>query len=420
MKKITLLTILLLGVATISKAQVTATGSYSVGVGSVIITDVTNDEDNGDGAGDGAKFIDGADGTAIDEAVYFTFDGTIENGATYTLNTTLYNVNTSYCNVTVYLYNKTDGTELTSVVAGVQPFNHAAGDDIKAVELNYTAVATDAGDVLEVRYVKTQAGAYRNYAIDILELNGIAVGPTPPSVLSPAGSWSPIGDTEITNTIDDGDNGDGVSDGAIFVDGLSVAIGQGVAFTFDDTMEETVVYSVVTNVYNPGSSYNKVVVSLYNVTDGQELKTSGVTNLPGGSVAEISISYTALSTDEGDVVELRFVKDFDGNMSRDFSIDNVTVGGSVISTDLSTLSIEDTVLNENVSVYPNPATDILNIVGNDIVSVKNIMILDITGKLVHQGSFTQNLNVSSFPRGLYLLRLESETGGVLVKKIILK
>ena len=31
-------------------------------------------------------------------------------------------------------------------------------------------------------------------------------------------------------------NGDGLNDGAIFVDGLSVAVGQGVAFAFDDAM----------------------------------------------------------------------------------------------------------------------------------------------------------------------------------------
>lgn len=418
MKKNTLLAILFVGVVSTLKAQVSPTGSYSVGVGSVTITDVTNDEDNGDGVGDGAKFIDGADGSATDEAVYFTFDGTIEEGASYTINTTLYNVNTSYCDVTVFLYNKTDETELTSVVAGVQPFNHAGGDDIKAVELNYTALASDAGDVLEVRYVKTQAGAYRNYAIDILELNGTAVGPTVVTVSS-EGEWTAIGDTTITNSSDDGDNGDGVNDGAIYVDGKSVVIGQGVAFTFSDTMIENVVYSVTTNIYNPDASYNKAVISLYNVTDDRELATTAVTNLPAGTAVELTISYAALAIDEGDVFQLRYVDAFDGNTSRNFSIDNASINGSTISTDLSTLSTEDFVLKENVSVYPNPVSDVLNIKINDEVGVKKMSLFSISGKLVYQGVYTKSLNVSSFYRGVYLLRLESETGGLYVKKLIL-
>lgn len=417
MKKVTLFTILLLGVVGVLKAQVSPTGLYSVGVGSVTITDVTNDEDNGDGVGDGAKFIDGADGSATDEAVYFTFDGAIEEGVSYTINTTLYNVNTSYCDVTVFLYNKTDETELTSAVAGVQPFNHAGGDDIKAVELNYTAVAADAGDVLEVRFVKTQAGAYRNYAIDILELNGAAVGPTVITVSSD-GEWTTIGDTTITNSTDDEDNGDGVNDGAIYIDGQSVAIGQGAAFTFSDTMIENVVYNVVTNIYNPDASYNKAVVSLYNVTDDKELTSTAVTNLPSGTAVKLMLSYTALAIDQGDVFQLRFVDAFDGNTSRNFSIDNASINEAVISTDLSTLSIEDTILNKNISVYPNPVSNVLNIEGNDVVSIKNMMILDITGKPVYNGAFIKSLNVSSFSRGMYLLRLESETGGVVVRKVI--
>lgn len=416
MKKITLCVAFFLGAITITKAQVIATGAYSVGVGPLTISDVTNDEDNGDGLNDGAKFIDGT-GEGTDEAVYFTFDGTLEDGESYTVNTTVYNPNNSYCDITVSLYNKTDGTELATIGAGLQGVNHVSGDDIKAVELNYTAVASDAGDVLEVRFVKIQAGSYRNYAIDILQLGGVAVGPT---VVSPDGSWSGIGDVELTNVTNDADNGDGVADGAIFVDGKSVVIGQGAAFTFDEAMTEGTSYNVVTNVYNSGGSYNKVIVSLYNVTDAVELTTSGTTNLPGGgTVAEISISYTALATDEGDTLELRFVKDFDGNTSRDFSIDNVTVSGSVISTSLAALSIDSSDLSEDVSVYPNPVKDVLYINEGDSV-IKNSRLIDVTGKVIFQGSFTNSMNVANYTRGVYFLTLEFENGTAITKTVILK
>ena len=418
MKKITLLTIAVFAIATITNAQVVATGSYTVGVGSVSISDVINDADNGDGVGDGAKFIDGASGTAIDEAVYFTFDGTIEDGATYTINTTVYNVNTSYCDLKFSLYNKTDNIELATIGAGVQGFNHAAGDDIKAVELNYTAVASDQGDVLEVRYIKTQAGGYRNYAIDILKLNDVAIGSSV-SVVSAAGLWSVIGDTTITNTIDDADNGDGENDGAIFVDGLSAAIGQGAAFTFTDAMAEGVLYSIETNVYNPGTSYNKVVVSLYNATDNVTLVSSTVTNLPGATAAKITLSYTTLASDIGDDLVLRFVKDFDGNTSRDFSIDNVSVSGSVISTDLPSLSIEDDILKNTISIYPNPSKGIINIKNQSSIDIKSITLIDITGKILIHNSYKSSLNVSEFLGGIYFIKLETTKGAQVIKKMVL-
>lgn len=428
MKKITLLSIALFAIITTSNAQVLATGSYTSDA-TVTITDVTNDEDNGDGANDGAKFMDGSDGVSITETAYFTFDGKMENGTAYKVSTTVYNVNTSYCDVTVSLYNKTDGMELIAINAGVQPFNHAGGDDIKAVTLNYTAVASDADDVLEVRYVKTQAGAYRNYAVDLIKLGGVAVGPTAPtSVISPNGVWSPIMTTTLTNTTDDPDNGDGVADGAIYVDGQDEGgsssadnIGQGAAFTFNETMEAGDVYDVVTNIYNPDGSYCIVTVYLYNVTDGTQLTTPPNTGLSGGASAEVTLNYTAVSTDTGDVLALKYVKNQDGNLSRNFSIDNASINGSVISTDITALSIEDNVLNEGLLVYPNPTNSVLNIrTASTNVNIKEVSIVDVTGKSIYSQYNNQTINVLDFSKGVYILKIESQDGGVAIRKVIVK
>jgi len=422
--KLTLLMLFSLAMSSKMKAQVIATGTYSSDA-TVTITDVTNDEDNGDGANDGAKFMDGSDASSISETAYFTFDGAMENGAAYEVSTTVYNVNSSYCNLTVALYNKTDGTELTTINAGVQPFDHAGGDDIKAVTLNYTAVASDAGDVLEVRYIKIQAGASRNYAVDILNLGGVAVGQTAPTaVISPEGAWSPIMTTILTNTIDDGDNGDGVADGAIYVDGqdeggtMADNIGQGAAFTFNETMEAGETYNIVTNIYNPDGSFCIVTVFLYNVTDNTQLTTPPNTGLAGGTSAEVTVNYTTVSTDEGDVLELRYVKNQDGNLSRNFSIDNASINGGVISTDITSLSIEDNVLNEGVLVYPNPTNSVLNFkISNAGINIKKVNVIDVTGKTIFSQNNSQTLNVSNYSKGLYILKIESQNGGVTTRKV---
>ena len=418
--KITLLMLLSLAGVTTLNAQVTATGAYSVGVGAVSITDVTHDADNGDGANDGAKFIDGGDGSATDEAVYFTFDGTIEDGAVYTINTTLYNFNNSYCTVQVSLYNKTDGTELATNTSGLQGVGHVSGTDIDAVTLSYTAVNADNGDVLEVRYVKTQAGASRNYAIDILELNGEVVGSTV-VVVSADGLWSPIGDIELSNTTDDADNGDGENDGAIYVDGQSAVVGQGAAFTFNDAMLEGTPYEVKTTIYNPDASFCGVTAFLYNVTDGLQLTTPTDSNLSGGNIGALTINYTAMASDTGDVLELRYVRDDDGNVVRNFSIDNASINSAAISTDVSSLSIKNDMLNAGISIYPNPTNSVLNISKtNTNINIKEVILFDVTGKTVYSQFNNQTINVSKFSKGLYILKIESQDGGVATRKLVVK
>ena len=413
MKKTTLLVMLFIGITAICYSQITPTGSYSV-IGDVIITDVTNDGDNGDGIGDGAKYIDGQS-AVVGQGTLFVFDGTMENGATYNISTTIYNPNGSFCSVTTYLFNATDNVSLTTSTS-----SGLASADVDTLLINYTAMITDAGDQLELRYVRDDDGnVARNFSIDILKLNGTPVSPTPPDTLSPNGTWSPIGNTLLTNTTNDTDNGDGIGDGAIFVDGATESLGLGAAFTLDDTLEEGTVYEAVATLFNPGNSYNKVTLSLYNVTDNKELAITPITNLPSGTASVLTISYTAITTDTGDILELRFLNAMDTNQVRDFSIDNASIGGSVISTDITSLSIENNILNDNVSVYPNPAQNILNITATNI-NIKNISLINILGKTIYTSSFSKTINISAFYKGLYVLRIESTEGGVITKKIILK
>ncbi|MEL0650735.1 T9SS type A sorting domain-containing protein [Algibacter sp. TI.3.09] len=335
-------------------------------------------------------------------------------------NTTLYNFNNSYCTVQVSLYNKTDDIELATNTSGLQGVGHVSGADIDAVTLSYTAVAADNGDVLEVRYVKTQAGASRNYAIDILELNGAAVGPTV-VVVSAAGTWSSIGDTALSNTTDDTDNGDGENDGAIYVDGQSAVVGQGAAFTFNDVMLEGTPYEVKTTIYNPDASFCGVTVFLYNVTDGLQLTIPTDSNLSGGNIGALTINYTAMVSDAGDVLELRYVRDDDGNVVRNFSIDNASINGAVISTDVSSLSIENNLLNTGISIYPNPTNGVINISKtNTNINIKKVILFDVTGKTIYSQFNNQTINVSNFLKGLYILKIEFQDGGVATRKVVVK
>jgi hypothetical protein len=45
-------------------------------------------------------------------------------------------------------------------------------------------------------------------------------------VNSSSGNWATIGDTNLSIVTSDGDNGDGIADGALFVDGQTMVVGQ--------------------------------------------------------------------------------------------------------------------------------------------------------------------------------------------------
>jgi hypothetical protein len=116
------------------------------------------------------------------------------------------------------------------------------------------------------------------------------------------------------------------------------------------------------------------------------------------------------------------------------SIDNITVywpsgiidfiSNPSINTTLTILegaflSIEDETLVD-VSIYPNPVSDILTIETSADLSHKVATIFDINGRKIHSQKLTLNtLDVSRLGSGIYFLRLESE-GKSIKRKFIKK
>ncbi len=72
----------------------------------------------------------------------------------------------------------------------------------------------------------------------------------------------------------------------------------------------------------------------------------------------------------------------------------------------------------DVSIYPNPATDIINVElvakSNELV---NYTLLDVTGRIIEQGQWSLNssnsrftLSLSDAIKGMYLLKLSTDEG----------
>ena len=72
----------------------------------------------------------------------------------------------------------------------------------------------------------------------------------------------------------------------------------------------------------------------------------------------------------------------------------------------------------NISVYPNPFTDVLKI--SDVKGVKSVSVNDISGREVKTLAPAAELNLSNLKAGLYIVNLKMEDGSVKTFKAIKK
>lgn len=112
------------------------------------------------------------------------------------------------------------------------------------------------------------------------------------------------------------------------------------------------------------------------------------------------------------------------------SIDFKTLTGTVLSASKLVLSLEDPStfvgLTENelakTSVYPVPATDVLNIQLPSSVEKANVTISDVQGRQVYSTALNasvKSIDVSNMKKGMYILNISSEATSV-TKNIVIK
>lgn len=80
------------------------------------------------------------------------------------------------------------------------------------------------------------------------------------------------------------------------------------------------------------------------------------------------------------------------------------------------LSVDDNALSE-IAIFPNPATDILNVRTPGSVQINNAVIYDVLGKATNVQVVNGQINVSALSRGVYILNLET-SAGTLTEKIV--
>ena len=68
---------------------------------------------------------------------------------------------------------------------------------------------------------------------------------------------------------------------------------------------------------------------------------------------------------------------------------------------------ENSMVNTNIILYPNPATDEINISSTE--TIKNIMILNYKGQLIYEGN-SSRISTSNFKCGIYIIRIKTDNG----------
>jgi hypothetical protein len=121
----------------------------------------------GDGVqGDGGLRLDTGDGIQGNESMGLTVAGTLQEGETAALTGTVYNDNTSFVRFKVQLWNLTDDRLLAeTALISVNGSTHLAYLP-QDLSVSYTAVAADAGDVLQIRFVEDANNLARDIYLD--------------------------------------------------------------------------------------------------------------------------------------------------------------------------------------------------------------------------------------------------------------
>jgi len=92
---------------------------------------------------------------------------------------------------------------------------------------------------------------------------------------------------------------------------------------------------------------------------------------------------------------------------------------TVYSTDCSTLGLNDVKQAIHLTLYPNPATDVLYIKTSQNVQISKVDIYDISGKKIVMSSLSNTINVSRLQTGLYFVSITVNDTEI-TKKLIIK
>lgn len=119
---------------------------------------------------------------------------------------------------------------------------------------------------------------------------------------------------------------------------------------------------------------------------------------------------------------IRYAPDYSGFDGHTLSPQGYIESGSTFTCDLFTTGINDIENDFEIAIYPNPAVDLVQIQVNSNAQILNIEIYNLTGQSVYNKQVKMQksieLNLSSLFKGMYCMKITTETGASIRKLMI--
>jgi len=293
------------------------------------------DADNGDGINDGAVSIAGPGATAPLQGIQCKLTGTPFEGEQINLEAKYYATSTSYVKLKMQVFNVTD-----NIVLAQSPEAFFTGlGTVATSTLSYVFDAASVGDQIIIRIVRTDdLSAVRVSALDYLKVNGnfLKIVRIPkvvaPQLTGKDGSWTKVESTSpISVLYTDADNGDGLKDGAVAVVGPGPTVPlQGVQCELSGSPLEDEPISLEAKFYPTSTSYIKLRMQLYNVTENRVLAESADVTFSGTTIGTASLSYVFNDESVGDKIIVRLIRTDDLLALRVSAVDYLKVNGQFV------------------------------------------------------------------------------------------
>ncbi len=162
-----------------------------------------------------------------------------------------------------------------------------------------------------------------------------------------------------------------------------------------------VVFWAKSHTLQYGPEKFKVLISSTNTEVGSFTAISSGTSVSADSDQWTEYSYDIPATYDNEAVYIAI--QCVSNDSFIFAVDDFKV------TSTGTVSTEE-FFKTNFSLYPNPATDVLNIQSKNGWAIENISIIDISGRTVKTQKGSESINVSDLASGTYMIDIVTKEG----------
>ncbi len=274
--------------------------------------------------------------------------------------------------------------------------------------INYTSIWSESthphpgGNFPPSAHYSKLVGAIHNDAVVFIEMGGIAT----PGIEDVAELGSnTVFFSEVTSAINAG-NANQIIDG----DMLNTSVGE--INISDIVTTEEYQYLTLISMFAPSPDW-VIAANSIDLLDGSGNWRNSITidMYPYDAGTDSGIDYTSpnMNTDPQEPISsLQGVSPFS----------NAKAGTLTITLESVVLGVEQ-FNSSTIQVYPNPTTEIVNI--SAYSTITTIKIYNVLGAEIQQLNVQDTnavINLSAFSSGIYLVRIDSEDGSSLIKKLI--